>query len=140
MHDPSAQTHKFFRAWGSAGRALHHTAAVYSVSLGSGRKTKEERVGKDLAGEIKISVGRRENYPFAVQSNRARGGTLLFIFLFTAALTFLSPFPPARRSQSIAFDLGGRILRKLFLSRITRNFAIRFHFPDIKKLNKKKEA
>lgn len=99
MHDPSAPTHKISRAWGSAGRALHHTAAVYSVSLGSGRKTKEERVGKDLAGEIKISVGRRENYPFAVQSNRARWGDfIIYILIYGGFDIFISV--PTGQAQS----------------------------------------
>jgi len=75
---------------------------------GTTGRRKGRKGGMDLAGEIKLSVGRGGNDPFAVQFNRARWGTLLFIFWFAAALTFLSPFPPARRSQSIALDLGRR--------------------------------
>ena len=46
MHDPSLLPHKFASFLGPILSALHHTAAMSTVSLGSNRKTKEERVEK----------------------------------------------------------------------------------------------
>lgn len=135
MHDPFSPTHKYAGPGGGLSgyvlSALHHTAAVYTVSLSGERpEDKGRKRGKDLAGEIKISAWRWENNLFAVQFNQARWGTLLFIFLFTAPLTFLSPFPPARHSRRITSDLGQRILNSTFfylkLPQLQHNLFLRY--------------
>ena len=101
---------------GSQGLSFLHYITQQQCTRLSGERPEDKgrKRGKNLAGEIKISAWRWESDPFAVQFNQARWGTLLFIFLFTAPLTFLSPFPLARHSRSITFDLGQRILNSTF--------------------------
>lgn len=87
---------------------LYHTAVVCTVSLVSNYE--EVRKGeKILAGEIKISEEHKNATPLLFSVTKFGWG-LLFIFLFMTAFIFLSPFPPARHTQSIAFDLERRIL------------------------------
>lgn len=64
---------------------------------------------KNVAGEIKISEEHTNATPLLF-SVTTFGWGLLFIFLFMTAFIFLSPFPPARHTHSIAFDLESRIL------------------------------